>query len=627
MLPLLPSSKRAKLHRLARPEWLGYLKNLISKLRERYKRTGNRADLDAATAAFGKAVQATTSTLPDRHVLLSGLGKRQFEQYDQTGDLADLEMAIALFEQALQATPPSSTDRIARLNERGVGLRERYTRTRRMADLNAAIVDFRNVVEATPSDSPDHLLRLNNLIVGLLEYYQLTGDLVDLSIQIANFKQAMKTVSSVPPTMLNTLGDALLALYEHRYDPNDLGELNAAIRAFEQAIQSTTDSSNRSLWLGNLGNALITRYERTRSKTDLDAAIVNFQQATQALSADSPWQDALLSNLGRSLHRRFAHAHSLADLDAAISAWEKCWSILHLRFAAIPVIYQLGQQRKESVIAANLVTAYIEQVKLRSSPVMARIMKTLENSKSLPTQIIALFTFALIKKRWERQISRPLSIPHRILEVAEGNKSRLLTQLIGRSPLPPLPGLSAEIARREQDLLTELTRMDTEELINHDALYKMAEENTHLQLFRLQKRQTMLRELENIWSHIAHKSPEGNEYVALRRSTTPTWEEFTRLTKALGANTVLLSFFVTAGQAILMLLRADWQNPRVIDVDLAEWTSLRKDLESQLHHKPSEKPAYPIALQRSWDHELLPLFVNARSYIKGAERIILVSSG
>jgi len=619
--------------------WLTSLKNLISALRERYKRTGNQADLEATIAAFGKVVEMSTSTIPDRHILLSSLGQGQFEQYAQTGNLADLEMAIALFEQTFQATPTNSPDRIARLNARGVGLRERYTRTRRMADLQAAIVDFRNVVEATPSDSPDLLLRLNNLIVGSMEYYQFTGDLDDLSIQIATFKQVMRTVSPIPPMVLNTLGSALLVLYEHKHDLNDLDELDTAIRAFEQAIQSTTDSSNRSLWLNNLGNALITRYERTRSKIDLDVAIINFQQATQALSADSPWQYTPLSNLGRSLHQRFAHAYSLADLDASISALEKCWSILHLRFAAIPVIYQLGQQRQESVIAADLITAYLEMAKVRSHPKIGRLVKTLhdvdsrdESKSSLLTLLrewVALSMINASMKKWEKQQqhSRPYPVPHRVLEIAEGSKSRLLTQLIGRSSLLLPPGLSSDIAVRERQLLTKLTELDTEELVSHDQLYSIQKENAHCQFLRLQQRQDTLLELENLWSHIAHIGPEGIEYVTLRRGTPPTWEEFTRLTETLGANTILLSFFVTVGQAILVILRAGWQNPCVIDVDLAEWTSLRKDLESQLYHRPSEKSEYPISFQRSWDHDLLPLFVNARAYIKGVERVILAPAG
>jgi tetratricopeptide (TPR) repeat protein len=610
--------------------WLSLLKNLISVLRERYKRTGNQADLEATIAAFGKVVETSTSTVPDRHVLLSSLGQRQFEQHAQTGNLADLEMAIALFEQALQTTPTNSPDRIARLNARGVGLRERYTRTRRMTDLDAALRDFQQIVDATPSDSPDLLLRLNNLIVGLTErikHDERAGDLNNLRTQISKLEQAMKTASSSSPIMLNSLGGAWLTLYERT---DDLSELNTAIHAFEQAIHFATDSFNRSMCLDNLGTALIKRYEytkryeHTKNKADLDAAIINFQQAAQALPTDSLMQYTPLSNLACSLHQRFADVYNLTDLEAAISALERCWSILHGRFAAMPVIYQLGQQRQESVIAADLVTAYLTQAKIRAFPVSGRLLQTLDDvngNKSLLVQTIATFALSLnniYQARREQQHPRLLPVPPRVLEIIEGHKSRFLTQLVGRGPLLLPPGVSSEMAAREQQLLTELTTLDTEELISHDNLYSTQEGNAYLQLPSLQQRQTLLHELEDIWSHIAHISPEGSEYAAFRRGTTPSWEELTRLTEELGTTTVLLSFFVTVGQAVLVILRAGWQAPLVIDTPMnqADWPGIRRDLLNK-----------EVSLKTTWGQPLLQLFIDVWPHIRDVERIIVAPAG
>lgn len=609
-------------------QWLVHLDSLSNTLRESYKQTGNQADLDAATAAFGKAVQITTSALPDQHHLLSSLGKRQFKQYHQTGDLADLEMALTLFELTLKATPPSSPDWIAHLNDRGVGLRERYIYTRSMADLEAALADFQQVVDATPSDSPDLPLRLNNLLVGVIEHIKHENrpeDLDNLRTQIPKFEQA---ISPNSPVMLNSLGGAWLTLYEHT---SDLGELNAAIRAFEQAIQFATDSSNRALCMADLGTALSRRYERTERKADLDAAIADFQQATQMFPADSLMQYTSLSNLARSLHQRFANGYNLTDLEAAISALEKCWFILHGRFAALPVIYQLGQQRQESVIAADLVVAYLEVAKVRSHPEIGRLVKTLHDvdsrdgsKSSLLTQLAELVSLSITNastKKWEKQQqhSRPYPVPHRVLEIAEGSKSRLLTQLIGRGPLLPPPGLSSDKAAQERQLLSELTRLDTEELVRHDNLYALQEENAHLLLPRLQQRQRALHELEDLWSSIG---PEGDEYVALRRGTTPTWEELTRLAEELGTTTVLLSFFVTVGQAGLVILRAGWQTPLVIDTPLNQ-----ADRDDLWHRFRSEVHRYDPDVHETWHHPLCPLLARAQYYLQGIERLILAPAG
>lgn len=304
--------------------------------------------------------------------------------------------------------------------------------------------------------------------------------------QIPKFERAISPNSSV---MLNGLGGAWLTLYEHT---NDLGELNAAIRVFEQAIQFATDSSNRALCMADLGTALSRRYERTKRKADLDAAIADFQQATKMLPADSLMQYTPLSNLARSLHQRFADSYNLTDLEAAVSALRKCWSILHGRFAALPVLYQLGQQRQESVIAADLVVAYLEMAKVRSHPEIGRLVKTLhdvdnrdESKSSLLAQLGELVSLSMTNasmKKWEKQQRnlRLLPVSPRVLEIVEGHKSRLLTQLVGRGSLPPPANLSSDKAAQERLLLSELTRLDTEELVRHDNLYALQEENAHL---------------------------------------------------------------------------------------------------------------------------------------------------
>jgi tetratricopeptide (TPR) repeat protein len=174
---------------------------------------------------------------------------------------------------------------------------------------------------------------------------------------------------------------------------------------------------NQPIQLKGLGAGLATRYFRTGDPADLETAITTFQQAIQASPSNSPERPDLLYYLGAGLHARYERTRNLADLDAAITVWEDGWSIPHPRFAAFPVPYQLGQQRQRAEIAA-----YLEPANLR-----------------LPHALSGL---------------------QRALEIAEGSKSRLLTQLVGRGSLPLPVGLSSEIAIREQQLLTELTALE-----------------------------------------------------------------------------------------------------------------------------------------------------------------------
>jgi len=426
----------------------------------------------------------------------------------------------------------------------------RYGHTGDLADLEAAIAAFQQAVQATPSDSPTRPLLLSNLGSGLRMRYIRTGNLTDLE---------------------------------------------AAIAAFQQAVQATPpDSPDRPTWLNNLGVGLRMRYTRAGDLADLEAAITAFQQALQATLPDSPDRPLLLSNLGLGLGTRYTRTRDLADLEAAITAWERSWSIPHPRFAALPVTYQLGQQRQGAGVAAHLVTAYLAQATQRH-PLTAYLAQATQRARS---------------------------VPHRALEIAEGSKSRLLTQLVGRGPLPLPLGLSREIAAREQQLLADLTALDTQELAIHDHFAPTQEENSHLQ--RLQQRKAALYELEDLWTRIARVGPEGTAYVALRRGAAPTWQEFARLTNTLGPATALLSFFTTTDQALLFLLRAGWPAPRLVEVPLNQtgWADLWARFFREVHR-------YQPGLRRSatWDLPLRPLFTNAQHHLEGSERLILAPQG
>ena len=176
------------------------------------------------------------------------------------------------------------------------------------------------------------------------------------------------------------------------------------------------------------------------------------QQAVQATHPDSPDRPALLNNLGVGLRDRYAAQRGPGRSGSGHHGVGEELVLPHTRFAALPVTYQLGQQRQGARVAADLVTAYLEQA--------------------------------------QQLHPRSPSVPRQALEIAEGSKSRLLTQLVGRGPLPLPSGLSQEIAAREQQLLAELTALDIQELAIHDHFAPTQEETSSLQ--RLQQRQANL---------------------------------------------------------------------------------------------------------------------------------------
>ncbi len=636
------------------PNRVGRLNNLAIGLHKRYKHTGEVADLEAAISTSRQAVQATPPDSPDRHTYLNNLDIVLREGHKRTEDQADLKSPITAPQQSVQATPSNSSNQPRYLNRLGRELLERYKSTGEVADLEAAINAFQQSVQATPSDSPDWFRWQNNLGLGLQERHKRTRNQADLEAAISAFQQAVEVASPDSPDRPKPLSNLGRKLLERYRSTGEVADLEASINTFQQAVQAAPPGSpDQPTYLNSLGARLHERYTRTGEMADLEAAISARQQAVQVAPLNSPDRPGLWHSLGLGLYEHLGYPPDIANLEAIISALEQSWSIPHLRFAALPVTYQLGQQYQETEVAANLVSAYLSQafMKQRSVRVIAQLLKILDSiddSESLPIQLVALVVARVLlslirayEKREEQHQSLLLSIPPRVLEIAEGSKSRLLTQLVGRGPLPRPLGLSPEMAAREQHLLAELTTLDTQELATHDSQLPTQEERGDLQ--RLQQRQTILHELEELWTYVAHSSPEGAEYVALRRGLAPTWQEFTHLTEMLGPDTALLSLFLIQKWALLFLLRAGWHAPRVVQVPLNQtgWADLQERLLREVHRAGSgagrsetwDQPLRPLFteaqrhLSETWDQPLRPLFTEAQRHLKGVKRLILAPAG
>ncbi len=431
---------------------------------------------------------------------------------------------------------------------------------------------------------PDPVLLNDAGIVALHEYWTNRGTEV-LEQAIECWQQALfLTLPDSPdrPCYLNNLGNGLRDRYART---GVLDDMERAITVFQQAVDATpANSPNLPKYLNNLGNGLRDRYEHTGVLDDLEQAIAFSQQAVDATPPNSPYLTSRLNNLGIELNYRYGHTGALVDLEMVITTWEVNWSLLHLRFVALPIAYQLGQQRQGVRIAVYLVRAHLER-SARHHP--------------------------------NAQIDRC-----RALEVAEGDKSRLLTQLVGRGPLPLPTELSPEVAARERQLLSDLTALDTLELATHNRPATVQEEAGSLN--RLQQRQANLRELEGLWIDIARVGPEGTEYTALRRGAASSWQELADLAQELGPATVLLSFFTTPDHILLFLVRAGWRGPRVSKVPLngTGWDNLLERFFREVH-------LYAPGLRRreTWDLALHPLLAQSQRHLAGVERLILAPAG
>jgi tetratricopeptide (TPR) repeat protein len=548
---------------------------------ERYDAIGRIEDLDHALRLLQDAVEQVppaSSVLP---LFLINLGSGLAKRYERTGNLADLERSIEAHQQAVEQTDPHSPDFPGYLYNLGNGLGARYERTGNLDDLERSIEAHQQAVEQTDPHSPDFPYFLYGLGSRLQSRYERTGNLDDLERSIEVREKVVEQTDPHSPdfsSSANGLGNGLGARYERT---GNLDDLERSIEAYEKAVERTDPGSFAFPgYLSNLGRGLRLRHERTRNLDDLERAMQALRDAAQLMPPESPELVSISMDLGRVLRDRFAETEELPDLREAINIWEESWSRLQTTFVASPVAYKLGQQDQLTRLSTLLVLAYLE---------LART--------SLP----------------ETGVAR-----RRALEVVEGSKSRLLTELVGRGDLLAPPSILPQLANRERQLLNELTAFDTVELAQHGSPVASKAEVSRIP--RLQRREQLRRELESLWVQIAQAGHEAADYVALRRGTSLSWEDIAGLVAELGSGTVLISYFSTDDSALLFIMRSGWEEPVVVEIDFDETAQidLMRRLFRELHTSGGS-----IHRGQTWDRQLRPLLEKAVPYIDGASRIVL----
>jgi CHAT domain-containing protein/cytochrome c peroxidase len=503
------------------PDIPSILSNLGIGLRDRYAHTGRLEDLEEAIRVYRRAVQLAHQDSPELPGYLNNLGGGLRDRYAHTGRLEDLEETIRACQQAVQLAPPDSPEFPGFLNNLGTGLSVRYARTGRLEDLEEAIRVYERVVQITPQDSPGLALHLNNLGAGLRDRYVRTGRLEDLEKAIHICQRAVQRTPSDSPNLpryLNNLGNGL----RDRYIRTErLEGLEEAIRVYQRVIQLIPpDSPDLSSILNNLGAGLHARYVHTGRLEDLEEAIRTCQQAVQRTPPDSPNFPAFLNNLGTGLRDRYIRTGRLEDLEEATGIYQQSLAAMDRAFLLSPVAYQLGQQ----------------------------------------TQWAGLIARAVETHRQAGKVAQALTI-------AEGNKSRLLTVLLGRGDLPVPPAIPRDLVRRERTRTQRLAALDAADLARHGRTTLAGEGAARQQ--RLQHRKALVDQLQVLWQEMEGYGSVARDYVALRKGDRPAWKDLAHLAGDLGNDTALLSLFTTGVRTLLFVLRAGMDAPEVVHVALS----------------------------------------------------------
>ena len=560
------------------PNRVSFLNSLGVGLSSHYAQTGSLVDLDAAIAAHEEVVANALPNSPDRAMFLNNLGAALSDRYARTGNPADLDASIVAHQSAVALPALNSADRAMILNNIGASLSDRYDRTANLADLNAAVQFWREALEHTSQNRVDRAGRYSNLAAGLLARYNRLDDPDDLEAAIQNLEAAINlTPTEAPEWALfrNNLGNGLRHRYVLMANPDDL---DGAIGAYRDAVaHASHDSPHWAMTLNNLGGGLHDRYTRTNDLVDLDAAVAAYSNALSRIPLDSPDRIMFLNNLANSLRDRHTSTAAPADLAAAVAAYEDALATLDRALLDSPVAFVLGQQSRWAGLYARTVTALLAAGRTTDA-----------------------------------------------LAVAEGSKSRLLANLMGRGELPAPPGIPAEPAARGRQAADRLRALDATELAERGRNEPTGDGHR-----RVADRAAVVADLRAVWDEMAAHGPAAADYVALRRGDRPTAAGLLRLAGALPAGTALLSLFDTGERTLLCLLRPGAAEPLVMAADIDRDTLLYDFLpnyEDEIQHGADHR-ALGRPLTHRWRELGRPLLGPLLPHLAGLNHLIIAPEG
>ncbi len=560
----------------------GYLNDLGNRLRDRYLWTEELSDLERAIQTYEQALESAPSVDGvQRGLILSNLSTALLNRYMRLGTLSDLERAIASAREAVASEALNTDEAAGRLSNLSYALSERYRRTADASDGAAAIEAARQAVALAPAGSFGRLSALLNLGAALLMGAGGTRERADIDEAVHAFEEVIADMPSSRPERAQALLDLGIALrYRYQLDPTDPADRDRALAVLQEAIAEATDGSpTLAASLHAIGTALWERYNELGLAADLASAGHALERAVARTPDDSADLPRYLNAQAIVLSEQFylSPTEDLAELEPAVEALERAWSNLSDTFAGSPVAYKLGQQRSaaELGIAERLVAFQLQRAAL----------DTAQADEAL----------------------------RRAMVVAEGEKSRVLSELVARGDLPAPSVAAAELVARERELLADLAAAEAAELAGYG--HAMAGGDAAA---RLERRRAGKAELDAVWDAIARAGPEGADYVALRRGEPPEWEDLRQLAGELGPATAVVSMFSTNSRTVLLILRGAASTPAVVEVALSTegWEDLRRRLDREMRVARGRRG-------ETWPLSVRPLFESAAAHLEGVERVVL----
>ncbi|MEV6341349.1 CHAT domain-containing protein [Nocardia vinacea] len=286
-------------------------------LMDLYQLTHAQRDLDRAIEICRRSL--ADGEMAHRAGLLERLAAALIERYDHSGALADIEEAIAVARARAAAMSTEHPSRGNAMYALGAVLARYSLLTGDATAIDEAVAVDRAAIAATPADDPAVCPRLASLAAALLLRHESRGAAQDLEEAIALARTAVeRTDSGGGIGLRHNLATALYARYRRSGTPEDIDQ---AIAVASDAVAGLSDySDNHVLMLKNLVAMLLTRFQDTGQRVDLERASSLAREVLNRVPPGSPWYSQVLDLLGDAYTVSFSKSARSQDLSEAINA-------------------------------------------------------------------------------------------------------------------------------------------------------------------------------------------------------------------------------------------------------------------------------------------------------------------
>ena len=263
--------------------------DLVDALWDEYRKTDQLADLNRVIDAVRSAV-ANIDTPAVAAMQSSNLGYLLDERFRRTGDLADLDEAVQTTERAADAFPSTMPGRALVLTHLAGALRRRFTVTTEVDDINRAVKIYREALNSAEADDA-RFRYLCNLANGLADRHDRIGTANDLDEAIALYEQALDGATPSISDRILCQQNLAVALRDRYRKRHEIIDLHRAIDGLNLAAsQMPPEAVERPGLLNNLASCFAERHAVTHDESDMNSAVAAYRDSCRSSLRLAPGQ-------------------------------------------------------------------------------------------------------------------------------------------------------------------------------------------------------------------------------------------------------------------------------------------------------------------------------------------------